>query len=119
MQPESMASKARQSASSVAERIAAPLQPGTPPLSSNQNTKRDADKTGDTTPTTRRMSDTPSTSRVHGKGSGVDVGEGWSDVQAQRQEDKGMMQSAQEMVAKALGGGSRGLFPFSRNQGWL
>ncbi|OJJ80159.1 uncharacterized protein ASPGLDRAFT_878368 [Aspergillus glaucus CBS 516.65] len=90
MQPESMASKARQSASSVAERIAAPLQPG------------------DTTPTTRRMSDTPSTSRAHGEGSGVDVGEGWSDVQAQKQEDKGMLQSAQEMVAKALGGGSRG-----------
>lgn len=59
------------------------------------------------------MSDTPSTSRAHGEGSGVDVGEGWSDVQAQKQEDKGMLQSAQEMVAKALGGGSRGrLSPF-------
>lgn len=51
------------------------------------------------------------TSRADGEGSGVDVGEGWSDVQAQKQEDKGMLQSAQEMVAKALGGGSRGSFP--------
>lgn len=74
-------------------------------------------QTGDTTPTTRRISDTLTTSRAHGEGSGVDVGEGWSDVQAQKQEDKGMLQSAQEMVAKALGGGSRGLFPLQFRAG--
>ena len=49
----------------------------------------------------------------------MDVGEGWSDVQAQKQEDKSMLQSAQEMVAKALGGGSRGLFSPSLGLSWL
>ena len=37
------------------------------------------------------------------------AGEAWNDTRAESQErSKGMLQSAQEMVAKALGGGSRG-----------
>lgn len=65
------------------------------------------------------MSDTPSTNRPQGEGTGVDiVGQRGGRKQTQDQEDqgqvqgqgeKGMMQSAQEMVAKALGGGSRGM----------
>lgn len=65
---------------------------------------------GDTTSTTRRLSDAPATSRTGGMGVGdTGAGEAWNDARAEGQErNKGMLQSAQEMVAKALGGGSRG-----------
>lgn len=67
---------------------------------------------GDTTSTTRRLSDAPATSRTGGMGVGdTGAGEAWNDARAEGQEkSKDMLQSAQEMVAKALGGGSRGEF---------
>lgn len=61
----------------------------------------------------RRMSDTPSSSR--GRGAWNDYeggGEAQENINAQEQQGKGMMQSTQEMVAKALGGGSRGIHSF-------
>ncbi len=56
---------------------------------------------GDTKATTRRMSDTPTSIRDRFKDSGQEAGE----------KGKSMLDSAQEMVVKALGGGSRGKLP--------
>lgn len=53
---------------------------------------------GDTKATTRRLSDTPTNVRDRFKESGQDADE----------KGKSMLDSAQEMVAKAMGGGSRG-----------
>lgn len=49
---------------------------------------------GDTKTTTRRLSDTPAQTNPQ--------------ATEQQQDGKGMLQQAQETVAKALGGGSRG-----------
>ena len=76
---------------------------------------------GDTTSTTRRLSDVPATSRTGGMGVGdTGAGEAWNDARAEGQEkSKDMLQSAQEMVAKALGGGSRGGLIRLRFRVWL
>lgn len=60
--------------------------------------------TGDTKATTSRMSDTPTSMRDRFKESGQESG------QESGEKGKSMLDSAQ-MVAKALGGGSRGKLP--------
>ncbi|OJJ43151.1 hypothetical protein ASPZODRAFT_19842 [Penicilliopsis zonata CBS 506.65] len=75
--------RSKESGSSVAERVSAALQPG------------------DTKSTTRRLSDSPPGSRV----------KDWKEEKTEEEErrrKKSMMQSAQETVAKALGGGAKG-----------
>ncbi|KAJ5571518.1 transcriptional regulator family: GATA type zinc finger [Penicillium sp. DV-2018c] len=76
--------RVHESASSVRERLAEQFQPG------------------DTKTTTHRMSDTPGNVWEFGQGGVRDE----PDYRLQR--NKSLVQSAQETVAKALGGGSRG-----------
>lgn len=61
------------------------------------------------------MSDIPvsqQTGRAGDAGEGFDAGQTAGEGQTAEEEDQGMLQSAQEMVAKALGGGSRGMHFF-------
>lgn len=64
---------------------------------------------GDTKTTTRRMSDTPTSMRDRFKESDREAGE----------KGKSMLDSAQEIVAKALGGGSRGKLPLGMSQRYM
>ncbi|KAJ5171017.1 Armadillo-like helical [Penicillium coprophilum] len=83
---DSVVGRVHESASHAREKIAQQLQPG------------------DTNATTRRMSDTPGNDSIWQFGQGGSREE--RDYGLER--DKSMLQSAQETVAKALGGGSRG-----------
>lgn len=61
------------------------------------------------------MSDIPvsqQTGRAGDAGEGFDAGQTAGEGQTAEEEDQGMLQSAQEMVAKALGVGSRGMLFF-------
>ncbi|XHF96493.1 hypothetical protein AWENTII_000127 [Aspergillus wentii] len=79
IETESLTNKSDESASSIAERVSAPMQPG------------------DTKTPARRLSDVPG---------GMRAGAWESEEDEQR--GKGMLQAAQESVARALDGGSRG-----------
>lgn len=67
---------------------------------------------GDTVPITRRISDIPvsqQTGRAGDAGEGFNVGQTAGEGQTAEEEDQEMLRGAQEMVGKALGGGSRGI----------
>ncbi|KAJ5367919.1 uncharacterized protein N7496_007679 [Penicillium cataractarum] len=78
--PDNYTIRAKESASNARQKIAETFEPG------------------DTKTTTRRMSDTPTSMRDQFTKSSEESAE----------EGKSMLDSAHEMVAKALGGGSRG-----------
>ncbi|GFF24660.1 hypothetical protein IFM46972_01128 [Aspergillus udagawae] len=86
---QSYADHTKESASSVAEKIAEAMQPG------------------DNKSTTRLLSDTPTGMRAGEWDASVGGGDRRRDREKE-EEGTGVLQAAQEAVAKALGGGSRG-----------
>lgn len=88
---QSYADHTKESGSSVAEKIAEAMQPG------------------DNKTTTRLLSDTPTGMRAGEWEASIGDGGGRRDREKE-EEGKGTLQAAQEAVARALGGGSRGMF---------
>ncbi|GFF67894.1 hypothetical protein IFM62136_07098 [Aspergillus lentulus] len=86
---QSYADHTRESGSSVAEKIAEAMQPG------------------DNKSTTRLLSDTPTGMRAGEWEASVEGGGDRRRDREKEEEGKGVLQAAQEAVAKALGGGSR------------
>jgi hypothetical protein len=66
---------------------------------------------GDNKSTTRLLSDTPTGMRAGEWEASVEGGDRRRDREKE-EEGKGVLQAAQEAVARALGGGSRGMFFF-------
>ncbi|KAJ5263189.1 hypothetical protein N7478_010794 [Penicillium angulare] len=69
----------------------------------NKSQNEFANTDGDTRATTRRMSDTPASAQDHF----LDEDEG-DDIKGVKEEPQSVLGTVHELVAKALGGGSRG-----------